>query len=357
MRLHLASTHNLSRPGLVVLPPANYSDQGAVSLLTSHRSVDCRERGRCSAALLRRLRASRVALSITYEEGHLPTTYGHAWRTIHAFWKAFAEKERSLNANVTVFLPRGKHLGARGEHSFEEIEGIFGNCPGARLQIKRAPWVPFCWRGCCWSARARAASSSWDHASSLDAVLHGFGRRSIAAPKENLYREGDAFRRDMRRCLLGPLETAQPPQAKTVVWMLSGSATSLRRIHNESGLVDAIARMLTERHPAWRLHVLDLRSTSFVEEARMIARASIFIALFGSALHSCRFMAAGATVVQIHGALLNDFDARADHMYRKLCMNPRRGSNPYQYRIKPAEGPITRSSLCLPQLPAEHTLQ
>lgn len=102
-------------------------------------------------------------------------------------------------------------------------------------------------------------------------------------------------------------------------------------------------RVLRDERPAWDLVVLDLSTMAFRDELRAIAQAAVPVSLFGSSLQNCRFMAPGSAVIEIHGALQNDFGHRDDYHYQRLCAGKLglnwAGFAPTGFRPDAAEGP------------------
>ena len=99
--------------------------------------------------------------------------------------------------------------------------------------------------------------------------------------------------------------------------MLAGSGSNRRRIYREAQLVTQLRQLLRRERPTWRLTTVDTANASYAEEVRAISAAHIMVSLFGSSLHNCRFMAAGSTVIEIHGALKHDFGE--DYFYERIC--------------------------------------
>ena len=79
-----------------------------------------------------------------------------------------------------------------------------------------------------------------------------------------------------------------------------------RRLLNEAKLVDALSRWMREHRPSWTLHAIHPEEEAFAREAALVAQSDAVVSLFGSSLHSCRFLARGSVVVEIHGALKSD---------------------------------------------------
>jgi len=62
-----------------------------------------------------------------------------------------------------------------------------------------------------------------------------------------------------------------------------------------------------------------VQALRFLDEVRLFRRTRLLISLFGSTFWNCLYMPPGSAVIQIHGALKNDFDAGAAYGWCKLC--------------------------------------
>jgi hypothetical protein len=102
-----------------------------------------------------------------------------------------------------------------------------------------------------------------------------------------------------------------------VTWLLAVNGTNRRRVHQELALVDAVGAWLRHHRPSWRMRSISPEDMAFVDEARAVAESDIVVSLFGSALHSCRYMRRGTLALEIHGALRNDMGA--DFFYFHTC--------------------------------------
>lgn len=292
----------------------------------------CNKWADCLSELQRLGAANRtVGLIIHHPELHLPQVYGHIWSTMYALYNLLLKPRLSISGNLewlSVALPSGPHLGARGEHAFEEAATLF-SCPAARLRVVRAPWVPLCWRGCCWFD---GLATSQDSQSSALLLVQALGRGGWLSDSQ--------FRDGVRSCMSrGDASAAQTGKADAwalhsrkwtqagysraasldAVWVLSGSGSNGRKVHNESLLVERVREKLQHDTRRWRFRTLDPASTDYADEMRVLAHASLVFSLFGSSLHNCRVMARGTVVVEIHGALKNDFANFDDYLYDRLC--------------------------------------
>ena len=69
--------------------------------------------------------------------------------------------------------------------------------------------------------------------------------------------------------------------------------------------------------PRWSFKHVRLEALSYENEIRLLRRTRFLIALFGSALHNCRFLPADAVVLEVHGALKGE--RWGAHYYRDIC--------------------------------------
>ena len=104
------------------------------------------------------------------------------------------------------------------------------------------------------------------------------------------------------------------------MWVVAGAGSNQRRIVKEREVIAAARQVVLAERPGWRFETLDTRRMSYVEELRVFAQADALVSLFGSAMHNCRFMANGSLLVEIHGALRNDF--AGDYYYQRICEGP-----------------------------------
>ena len=258
-----------------------------------------------------------VALSINYAEASRPLVYGHIWALLANFYFTFVRERIGKHAALlTIYLPapdlslgrsRSNHdhrkdtwLLQGGSRYFEEIEGLFSNNV-TRLVIKREPWVPFCFRGCCWSYGPPPQGRI--------ALIHEFPEWRAYALRSNIRRDWD-FRDGLRQSL-----HAAMPKARTVTWLVS-SGSNQRRLFGEARLVELVRASLPR---GWKLHSVSAANVTYLEEVNAIASSTMIVSLFGSALHNMRFMLPNSTVVEIHGALKSDFDAPTDWMYCRMA--------------------------------------
>jgi len=93
---------------------------------------------------------------------------------------------------------------------------------------------------------------------------------------------------------VGAREASPPPGAPLVLWASSEKASNGRHVSDELGVVKQVRQHLARAWPVLELMHLRLPELSFAQEVRLMRRAAVFISLFGSALHNCRWMRPGA---------------------------------------------------------------
>ena len=292
---------------------ANFSTRPEALLPTVIR-LQCDEH-ECDESHLMWFAGGLVALSITWRENLF--LYGHVWTTLYAFWLSFVAPRMTDHAlprnglrSIRLAIPSGVNVNTIAGGLFNEIATVFSGS-FAGLTIERADWVPVCWRGCCWSRGQPAELPA--------ALVSGFPTQRqfdvmiAPIPKHNTGFQAHA------RLALG----IRPPPRRTILWVPPGGKAfgyyheGGAHVHDESGLVAAVARWLAAKRPGWEVVRLD--TDSYLERLRAFGQATVVVALFGSAVHNCRFMAPGATIVEIHGALRGNFDEPRDHFYDKIC--------------------------------------
>ena len=98
-------------------------------------------------------------------------------------------------------------------------------------------------------------------------------------------------------------------------------ASNSRRVDNETTLALALSKYFRRQRPGLRFVHKALETLEYGEEIRLFSRAAVVISLFGSALHNCRFMRPGSLVVELHGAMGNDFfdGVNGNYLYGGLC--------------------------------------
>ena len=93
---------------------------------------------------------------------------------------------------------------------------------------------------------------------------------------------------------VGAREASPPAGAPLVLWASSEKASNGRHVLDELGVVKQVREHLARAWPALELMHARLPELSFAQEVRLMRRAAVFISLFGSALHNCRWMRPGA---------------------------------------------------------------
>ena len=95
--------------------------------------------------------------------------------------------------------------------------------------------------------------------------------------------------------------------SRLVLWASSERPSNGRMIANEARVIERVRAHLARAWPTHSFLHQKLQELSFADEVRLMRRASVFISLFGSALHNCHWMRPGAIVIEIRGAMKNDF--------------------------------------------------
>ena len=95
----------------------------------------------------------------------------------------------------------------------------------------------------------------------------------------------------------------EPPKQHVALFASSKNAKNGRSIDDEDSVARALARLVAIERPQLQFLHVNLESLSYANEIRLLRRTMLFVALFGSGLHNCRFLPAGAVVIQIYGAL------------------------------------------------------
>ena len=288
--------------------------------------------------------------------------YGHIWSTIGIFYRCVVlplllERPTSLPRHVIIpdRLANDTRTGGRGASAFQELQTIFSG-PGTGLTIHRAAWVPICYAadglGCCATngsvaavpqvsaiaALLKSGSHEEQQVSLLGSrppgpltSLDGVDAAGVAEVRLTQLNVDEAHNlvlmrgveesRHLRRLAwtnVGIPERLDKP-SRLVLWASSERPSNGRRIANEGAIVQRVRAHLNQAWPTHTFMHQRLTDLSFAQEIRLMRRAAVFISLFGSALYNCRWMSPGAIVVEIRGAMKNDFSAYA--FYANLCAN------------------------------------
>ena len=108
--------------------------------------------------------------------------------------------------------------------------------------------------------------------------------------------------------------------ARTVLFCSSGlRPRNGRRIADEHSVIESLRSYFLTRHPELHFVATQLDTLSIKDEIRLVRRSRVFISLFGSGLHNCRFLPPRALVVEIHGALKSDIGLADFLLYPRLC--------------------------------------
>ena len=116
---------------------------------------------------------------------------------------------------------------------------------------------------------------------------------------------------------LGLRRTPASSSSTAIVFVSNQKASNGRRIIDEDGLAEQTRLFFRRLWPLVPFRHVDLQQFSLKEELALISEARVFISLFGSALHNCRFLPEDAAVVEIYGALKEDWGS--PFYYADLC--------------------------------------
>jgi hypothetical protein len=294
------------------------------------------------------------SVCVTFEPMRHPPGDASLYEYIHSFYyylvlarQHAAEAQQGEHATsawppLRVYVPAGA---AEGSCAFEELVALFGGAYG--LAIERAPWVPFCLvRGGRCERRGLVSRALRGRIRLVVLLL------SPAAPPLPAFRwrlreavhvanglvpsgsgrhdGGGSGRHDSGAVYVanglvpsgserhdGPAGVA--PRTDTIVLALSDrSSKPVRTLWNESAVASAIKAWASRAHP--HLRVVHYRAADELDwraRIELFARARLLVAVYGPALSNCYLMRAGAVVVEVHGALWNDY--QDDYGYYRLC--------------------------------------
>jgi len=298
-------------------------------------AVDRPVGGRCwgcdSARVVNASAGDTLALGIRYERtpgGKLFFSlrkYGHMWATIEKFYSCLLGAKRwpSRRPPARVMLPGSvskvwvgsrfiKASRASKGPVLRELQAVFH---GKALHIERMQTedaLPICvgrmssQATCCPVPDATAARFSPAGVAQLHVAFN-----YVMNPVE---------RRAMRAFIYSNLglddETKKPD---TVFFASASSRANARRLIDEAAIVARLRAHVDSRYPELRfVHRLpeDHEHGSFEDEVRLLRRTRVMISLFSSSLHNCRLLPPGSVVVEIHGALGEDW---LDSGYAMLC--------------------------------------
>ena len=273
-----------------------------------------------SVAQLRPMGVKRVQTSLR--------SYGHVWQHVEMAYRCLtAGADANGTATpVQVLMPAVYSGGRRPEAAFAELELLLN---GRDLSVRRLEDVHICMpaQQCCMND----ASTLMTQSLRARGITLGDGQGGARAAQLRIPFNTPPF-------LLLP-QLAPPPtwrlalrstvwrnlgveaaQADIVLFSLSGKLPrNGRLIQQEKKVTKRLRAFFAARSPQLRFVAQQLDQLSYAEELRLVRRARVFISLFGSALHNCRFLPPEALVVEIHGALKNDIGVSDALLYGRLC--------------------------------------
>lgn len=256
--------------------------------------------------------------------------YGHVWTTIDAFyrcvirphlWASSNGQVGGEHARLSVFIPSMLNVTKRFSmpKAFEQLQVLLGGA-GSGVTIRRVPWVPICGAGrkddpyqhedppaCCLGDVCSPQTFRGKH--TLQLMID-----ENVAPAAPL----DELRRVVWANIDNTSATTGGQQPSRIVLFASSNRPSNRRhIQDESVLAEACRAYFADKRPELTFVHQRLEDLAYVDELRLLGRATVFIALFGSGLHNCRFLPRGAVVVELRGAMGHEYTNLGG--YSNLC--------------------------------------
>ena len=298
-----------------------------------------RGRGSCANSLLRTLsNGGKRDVTVGFR---LPAAlaffkYGHLYAMLTGFTEAIFDKtgpdcEGNLRTRVYVYdgaslyddAPAGSArarfiepflLEARRQQSrgiFSELAALFhAQHPRTGVTIEQVPWAPFCGMVernrmvTCVSQRPPTALR---------------GRTALLADVPTANPMNSKTIRHFRLKVACSLRLSERQPAELALFVATANATNGRRVADEDSLAIELKDYFARAHPHLRFVHVNPQALSFLDEVRLFRRTRVLVTLFGSTFWNCVYMRPGALVVQIHGALKNDFDAGAAFGWCELC--------------------------------------
>ena len=239
-------------------------------------------------------------------------SYGHIWAHVETFYRCVVNGQGSNGTRTPerLMLPAEYRGGKRPEPALAELQVLLG---GPQLRLERSSAVPICQQQRCCSSRIDKEAVAPARVAQLRVPFHGVS--------ENLPTWGPPvpWRLAMRSTVWRNLDVEEMA-ADTVLFCLTGRRpTNARRFANEATVADQLRLYFAERQPALRFVAQQLDQLSYSDEIRLVRRSRVFISLFGSALHNCRFLPVDALVVEIRGAMKDDIGKSDVFLYASLC--------------------------------------
>tara|TARA_B110001452_G_scaffold167629_1_gene140067 strand:+ start:913 stop:2133 length:1221 start_codon:yes stop_codon:yes gene_type:complete len=237
-------------------------------------------------------------------------SYGHIWAQVETFYRCVVNGEDSNGTRTPerLMLPAEYRGGKRPEPALAELQVLFG---GPELRLERSSAVPICEEKCCSNGIDKEAVAP-ARVAQLRVPFHGVS--------ENLPTWGPPvpWRLAMRSTVWRNLGV-EAMAADTALFCLNTRSTNARRIAHEESVENQLRLYFAERQPALRFVAQQLDQLSYSDEIRLVRRSRVFISLFGSALHNCRFLPPDALVVEIRGAMKDDIGKSDVFLYASLC--------------------------------------
>ena len=257
------------------------------------------------------------------------SVYGHIWDVLDAFFLCVVGPR--LTAHAKACPPSCKpaiwqiRIPAADEDTrriARHLRVLFQG-PGTRLRIVPEPTLPKICHvhaegaegGACCVFLQGGTSEEFGAQPKQRAVL----RIAHPTPANNPQHMVD-YRRSFRRVVWSNLgRRRQAARPDTVLFVSNMNASSGRRIAAEPAVVRAVRAYFAHAHPLLRFMHVGLETLSYEEELRLLRRTHVYISLFGSSLHNCRFLPEGSFVIELHGALKHDYGKEHGSFYFDIC--------------------------------------
>ena len=297
-----------------------------------------RGRGDCATGLLRRLSNGGRDVTVGFRlPAWLPFfKYGHLYAMLTGFTEAifgntgpdcvsdvptriYVYDGASLYDDVPVGSARRRFIepyliDARRNKSsglFLELATLFrARHARAGITIEQVPWAPFC-------ATIETLRSVTCVGQRPPPALRGRTSLLVDVPVANPMNEQTIRRFRLKVACSMRLDERQP--ADVALFVSSANATNGRRIADEEAVALELKAYFARAQPRLQFVHVNPQALSFLDEVRLFRRTRVLVTLFGSTFWNCVYMRPGALVVQIHGALKNDFDAGAAFGWCELC--------------------------------------
>lgn len=235
------------------------------------------------------------------------TSYGHIYETIERFYSCAHEflprlPAASSQAQTPRFIVPSSY---RGKPVFFELATLLH---GSMMAVERVDDlngnVTLCGRGAgtCCNQQHGELPSQYHSARHAQLVVGWHATTSIRT------------KRRLRATAWSNLGLSQSP-VDTVTFVRAAGSNG-RRLARESEVAQRVRAFVAAHEPALRFEWVDISALPFRAELALLRRTRVFISVFGSSLHGCRWLPPECIVVEIRGALKRDW---RESGYATLC--------------------------------------